>query len=94
MKKINKLDLIEVVAEEAHLSKKDAAAAVSVAFDYIKGNLLNDTEVSISTFGSFTPITKQSRKGTDPSSHKQIIISEKKSVSFKPSRIFKDELNK
>lgn len=94
MKKINKLDLIEVVAEEAHLSKKDAAAALTVAFDTIKEGLLNNTEISISTFGSFTPITKQSRKGTDPSSHKQITIAEKKSVSFKPSRIFKEELNK
>lgn len=94
MKKINKLDLIEFVAEVAHLSKKDAAAAISVTFDYIKENLLNNTEVSVSTFGSFSPITKQSRKGTNPTSHQQIIISEKKSVSFKPSRIFKDELNK
>ena len=94
MKKINKLDLIEIVAEEAHLSKKDAAAAIAVTFDAIKNNLLNNTEVSVSTFGSFVPITKQSRKGTDPSSHKQITIASKKSVSFKPSRIFKEELNK
>ena len=94
MKKINKLDLIEIVAEEAHLSKKDATNAVSVAFDTIKANLLNNIEISISTFGSFVPITKQSRKGTDPSSHKQITIAQKKSVSFKPSRLFKEELNK
>jgi nucleoid DNA-binding protein len=94
MKKINKLDLIEIVAEEAHLSKKDAAAAVSVTFETMKANLLNNIEISVSTFGSFTPITKQSRKGTDPSSHKQITIAQKKSVSFKPSRIFKEELNK
>ena len=94
MKKINKIDLIEIVAEEAHLSKKDAAAAIAVAFDSIKESLLNNTEINISNFGSFVPITKQSRKGTDPSSHKEIIISAKKSVSFKPSRVFKEELNK
>ena len=94
MKKINKLDLIEAVAEEAHLSKKDAAAAIAVTFDTIKENLLNNTEINISNFGSFVPITKQSRKGTDPTSHKAITISEKKSVTFKASRIFKEELNK
>lgn len=94
MKKINKQDLIETVAEEAHLSKKDAAAAVTVAFDAIKEQLLNNIEINISNFGSFVPIVKQSRKGTDPSSHKQITIASKKSVSFKPSRIFKEELNK
>lgn len=94
MKKINKLDLIEIVAEEAHLSKKDAANAVAVTFDTIKEHLLNNTEISVSTFGSFVPIRKQSRKGTDPSSHKEIVIAAKKSVSFKPSRIFKEELNK
>lgn len=94
MRKINKLDLIESVAEEAHLSKKDASAAVTVVFEAIKEHLLNNTEINISNFGSFVPITKQSRKGTDPTSHKQITISAKKSVSFKPSRIFKEELNK
>lgn len=93
MRKINKLDLIEIVAEEAHLSKKDAANAITVTFDAIKNSLLNDTEVNVSTFGSFVPITKQSRKGTDPSTHKQITISQKKSVSFKPSKIFKEEIN-
>ena len=52
MKKINKLDLIEIVAEEAHLSKKDAANAVAVTFDTIKEHLLNNTEISVSTFGT------------------------------------------
>lgn len=94
MKKINKLDLIEIVAEEAHLSKKDATNAVTIVFETMKENLLNNTEISVSTFGSFMPIIKHSRKGTSPSSHKQIVISEKKSVSFKPSKIFKEELNK
>lgn len=94
MKKINKLDLIEIVAEEAHLSKKDASNAITVTFDTIKEFLENNTEVNVSTFGSFVPIVKQSRKGTDPTSHKEITISSKKSVSFKPSKIFKEELNK
>jgi len=94
MKKINKIDLIEIVAEEAHLSKKDATNAINATFDAIKNELLNNTEVNIPSFGSFLPITKKSRKGTDPVSHKVITISQKKSVSFKPSKNFKEEMNK
>lgn len=94
MNKINKQDIVTIVAEEAHLSKKDAMAAVDLTFNSIKEFLLAKKEVSISSFGSFVPITKRSRKGTDPTSHKEIIIAEKRSVSFKASRIFKEELNK
>ena len=33
MNKLNKRDLIEMVAEKAHLSKKDAKDALDTAFD-------------------------------------------------------------
>lgn len=94
MTKLNKHDLIEIVAEEAHLSKKDAKASIDAFIETVKDSMQGNREVNISNFGSFVPIKKKSRKGTDPSSHKDIIIEEKRSVSFKMSKAFKDELNK
>lgn len=94
MHKINRKDLVEVVAEEGHLSKKDSRVAVDLVFDLIEKSILEGEEVNITNFGVFTPITKQSRDGTDPKSHQRIRIKEKKTVTFRLSKQLKQKLNK
>ena len=94
MKKINRKDLVEVVAEEGHLSKKDSRVAVDLVFDLIEKSILEGEEVNITNFGVFTPITKQSRDGTDPKSHQRIRIKEKKTVTFRLSKQLKQKLMK
>ena len=94
MQKINKKDLVEVVAEEGHLSKKDSRVAVDLVFDLIEKSILDGQEVNVTNFGVFTPKTKQSRDGTDPKSHQRIRLKEKKTVTFRPSKQLKEKLNK
>ena len=65
MQKINRKDLVEVVAEEGHLSKKDARTAIDLVFGLIEKSILNGQEVNVTNFGVFTPKTKQGRDGTD-----------------------------
>ena len=93
MQKINKKDLVEVVSEEGHLSKKDSRVAVDLVFDLMEKALLAGQEVNVTNFGVFTPKTKQQRDGTDPKSHKRIIIKEKKTITFRPSKQLKGKLN-
>lgn len=93
MPKINKKDLVEVVAEEGHFSKKDSRVAVDLIFDLIEKSLLNGQEVNISSFGVFVPKTKQSRDGTDPKTHERIVIKQKRTVTFRPSKELKGKLN-
>ncbi len=94
MEKINKGDLIEIVAEKTHINKKDAENAINATFDLIEKALIEDQEVNISNFGTFTPMTRKERDGTDPNSHNRIIIKSKKTVSFKPAKALKGKLNK
>lgn len=94
MQKINKKDLVEVVAEEGHLSKKDSRVAVDLIFDLMEKSLLSGQEVNVTNFGVFSPLTKQERDGTDPRSHKRITIKEKRTVVFRPSKQLKSRLNK
>ena len=93
MPKINKKDLVEVVAEEGHFSKKDSRVAVDLIFDLIEKSLLNGQEVNISNFGVFVPKTKQSRDGTDPKTHERIVIKQKRTVTFRTSKELKGKLN-
>lgn len=94
MKKINKRDLVQVVSDDGHLSKKDARVAVDLVFDLIEQSLLKGQEVNVTNFGVFTPKTRQSRDGTHPKKHTRITIKEKRSVSFRLSKQLKEKLNK
>lgn len=94
MKKINKKDLVEAVAEEGHLSKKDSRVAVDIVFDLIEKSLLAEQEVNVTNFGVFTPKKRQARDGTDPKKHTRITIKSKNTVSFRLSKALKNKLNK
>ena len=93
MKKLNKRDLVQIIAEEGHLSKKDARVALDICFDLMEKALLNGQEVNITNFGVFTPKTRQSRDGTHPKKHTRIKIKETRSVSFRLSKALKAKLN-
>ena len=94
MQKLNRKDLVEIVSEEAHLSKKDARNAIDLVFDNIERALLEGQEVNITNFGVFTPKKRQQRDGTDPKTHQRITIKETNSVVFRPCKYLKGKLNK
>jgi len=94
MKKFNRKDLVEIVAEEGHFSKKEAREAIDLVFDLIKKSLLEGKEVNITNFGVFTPKVHQPRNGTHPKSHNIIKIDETRSVSFRLSKNLKHKMNK
>ena len=94
MEKINKSDLIEMVSEKAHLTKRDAKMAIDSCFDLIVKALLNGEEVNITNFGTFQPKVKKSREGTHPKKHTPLIIEETTTISFKPARDLKEKMNK
>ena len=94
MKKINRKDIIDEVSERAHISKKDSENAIREFIEVIQEALLDGTEVNITNFGTFIPMTKKGRTGTDPKSHQKIQIEETKTVSFKLAKSLKEEFNK
>lgn len=94
MKKINKRDLVEAVAEKAHLSKRDARNAVDVFCDELVKNLGKGVEVNISNFGAFEVKERKSREGTHPKKHTPLLIEGKKVISFRTAKSLKEQLNK
>jgi nucleoid DNA-binding protein len=90
---MNKVDLVEIIALEARLTKKDATAAIEATLEAIASCLAQGEEVKLSGFGVFTVKEKAARKGVNPSSGEEIIIPATKAVSFKPSKGLKDRVN-
>ncbi|MCR4880302.1 MAG: HU family DNA-binding protein [Bacilli bacterium] len=94
MKKINKNDIVEMVSEEAYLSKKDAKAAVELTFEFISEALGAGRDVDIANFGAFNVKTRKERIGTNPETHEKMILKERKMVSFKEARALKEKIQK
>ncbi|MGM9873802.1 MAG: HU family DNA-binding protein [Bacilli bacterium] len=92
MAKLNKRDLVDAVALEAGLSKKDTEAALDALFLTMEKALVEGKEINVVNFGVFSPKTRAARTGTHPRSHEKIEIAQSHSVVFRLSKTLKEKL--
>ena len=93
---MTKAEIVERIYEKVEkdgFSKKEAAEVVEAIFEVIKGHLERGEKVKISGFGNFVVHTKRPRKGRNPQTGKEIIISGRRVLSFKPSQVLKKTIN-
>ena len=91
---MNKAELINAVAEQAGLSKKDTEAVITAALETITAALKEGDKVQLVGFGSFEVKTRAARKGRNPQTKAVITIPASKAPVFKAGKSFKDEVSK
>ncbi len=84
---MNKIDLINEVAKNAALTKKDAKIAIEAVLGIIKKNAKQG--VQLVGFGSFKVVKRKGRKGRNPRTGEAITIRAKNVVKFTPGKAFK-----
>ena len=89
---MNKMNLVDYVAANANLKKKDAELAVTAVLDGIATALKEGDKVQISSFGTFKIKEKAERKGRNPRTKEEIIIPACKVPSFVPGKALKDSV--
>jgi DNA-binding protein HU-beta len=89
---MNKTDLVNLVAEKAEISKKDATKAVDALFDGIVEALAAGDKVQLIGFGNFETRGRAARKGRNPQTGEEIEIAASKVPAFKPGKQFKDSI--
>ena len=90
---MNKNELSAAIAAKAGLTRKDAEAALCAMSDIIAESLKNGEKVQIVGFGAFEVKERPARKARNPKTGEEIQIAASKSVSFKPGKALKDEIN-
>ncbi len=90
---MTKADIVERIYEKVGFSKKEATDVVESIFGIIKGRLEKGEKVKISGFGNFVINEKHPRKGRNPQTGEEIIISGRSVLSFKPSPVLKKAIN-
>jgi integration host factor subunit alpha len=90
---MTKADIVERIYEKVGFSKKEATDVVESIFELLKGRLQQGEKVKISGFGNFIINAKRPRKGRNPQTGEEIIISGRRVLSFKPSPVLKQSIN-
>ena len=90
---MNKTGLIEVVAEQADLSKAAATRAVDAVVNAVTEALREGDQVSLVGFGTFSVRERAARTGRDPRTGKSIQIKASKVPGFKSGKALKDAVN-
>ena len=91
---MGKSELINNIAKKMDVSKAEAERFVNAYMDSVKEALLNEEEVKLVGFGTFSVQEKAATTARNPKDPKQIIeVPAKKVVKFKLSKKLKDLFN-
>lgn len=91
---MTKADLVEKVAKEADMTKKDAEKLVEIIFDSIVSTLNQGEKIELRGFGSFRVRERNARKGRNPKTGEAVKIPAKRVAYFKPGKDLKELINK
>jgi nucleoid DNA-binding protein len=90
---MNKKEIIESLAYQKDMTKKEAEDMVNSVFNIMTDCLLNDEKVVITGFGTLNVYNRKERIGTNPNTHTEMVIPASKTIIFKPSGVFIDKMN-
>jgi integration host factor subunit alpha len=88
MKTITRMDLIEAVYRRVGLLRMESSALVELVLKEITDCLERGETVKLSSFGK-----KRQRIGRNPKTGKEVQISPRRLMVFKPSAILKQSIN-
>jgi DNA-binding protein HU-beta len=79
---VTKADVIDAVAAEAELSRRQAGEIVDLILNEIKGALQKGDRVALNPFGSFVVRARQAREGRNPKTGEKITIAARNVPAF------------
>ena len=91
---MNKNELIDAIAKESGLSKKDAGKALDAITGSITNALKKKDKVQLVGFGTFEVSKRAARIGKNPQTGEDIKIPAATVPKFKPGKALKDVVNK
>ena len=90
---VSKSDLMDAVAAKGNFTKSESTRAVEHLLSTIKESIKDGKEIQIQKFGTFTPAVQKAYTGRNPATGEPVEVPEKKTLRFKPSKVFKAFVN-
>ena len=90
---MTKAELVSIVCGKCSFSRQESFQIVDQVFQILKETLEREEKVKISGFGNFVTREKRPRRGRNPQTGEQVIISGRRVLTFKPSAILRKAVN-
>jgi DNA-binding protein HU-beta len=90
---MSKQELVNHIADQAGLSKKDAEAALAGFVGGVKASLKKGDSVTLVGFGTFSVSQRGARTGRNPQTGATINIPARKAPVFKAGKALKEAVN-
>ena len=90
---MNKTELVEAIASECNLTKKDAQAALEAFVAAVTDELKRGGKVQLVGFGTFEVSERAARTGRNPQTGEEMEIKASKAPKFKAGKALKDLVN-
>ncbi len=88
-----KTKLVDSIRKQVNLPKTRSTLVIDSFLEIIKRTLENGEDVMISGFGKFCVKDKGKRKGRNPHTGEDLMLAEKRVVTFKCSEVLRDKIN-
>lgn len=90
---MTKTDLVNVIAEKADFSKKDAEKALNAVIASITDTLIKGEKVQPVGFGTFEVRDRKEKECINPATKEKMITPAKKAPVFKAGKALKDAVD-
>jgi integration host factor subunit alpha len=91
---LTKARIIEEIQTELRFSKKETTDLIETLLEIMKRTMENGEDVLISGFGKFCVKEKKKRRGRNPATGDDMMLSPRQVVTFKCSGKLRDRINK
>jgi DNA-binding protein HU-beta len=89
---VSKADLVDQIAGETSMSKKDVKAVIDGMLGHVTRQLKRGEKVQLTGFGTFEVRERKARSGVKPGTTDRIEIPASRYPAFKPGKGLKDSV--
>ncbi len=90
---LTKASIIESIHGKLGFPKKNCAVLVDTLLEVMKSQLTDGEDVLISGFGKFCVKDKKQRRGRNPATGKDMMLDQRRVVTFRCSSVLRDRIN-
>ncbi len=90
---LTKSEIIDSVQNQLGFTRNQSTQIIETLLETIKKSLENDEDVMVSRFGRFCVKEKAERKGRNPATGDDMMLTPRKVVTFKCSDVLRKQVN-
>ena len=90
---LTKANIVDAIHDELGFPKNRSAELIEILLEQVKSTLENGQDVLISGFGKFCVKDKKERRGRNPATGDDMMLSQRRVVTFRCSHLLREKIN-